>query len=62
MEQCKAITLRSGKEVNSEKPKVVKEQKVEKEVEVEQDPSKATPRRGSISFLDNPSIRTPPLP
>ena len=61
-EQCQAITLRSGKEVDSENPKVVKEQKVEKKAEVEKDPPKTAPKRGSISFLDNPPMRTPPLP
>ena len=30
--------------------------------EVEQDPPKATPRRGSISFPDNQLMRTPSLP
>ena len=61
-EQCQAIMLRSGKEVQSEKPKVVKEKEVEKEAEVKQDPPKTTPRRGSISFLDNPPMRIPPMP
>ena len=54
--------LRSGKEVYSEKPKVVEEQEVDKVVEVKQDPPKTTPKRGSISFPDNPPMRTPPLP
>ena len=59
-EQCQAIRLRSGKEVNSEKPKVVEEQEVEKEAEVKQDPPKITPMRGYISFPNNPPMRTPP--
>ena len=54
--------LRSGKEVHSEKPKVVEEQEVKKEAEVEQDPPKIAPRRVSISIPDNPPMRTPPLP
>ena len=54
--------LRSGKEVQSEKPKVVKEKEIEKEAEVKQDPPKTTPRRGSISFPDDPTMRTPPPP
>ena len=54
--------LRKGKEVHSEKPKVVEEQEVEKEDEVKQDPPKITPRRSSISFRDNPSLKTPILP
>ena len=54
--------MRKGKEFDSEKPKVVKEQKVEKEAEVEQDPPKATPKRGSLSFPNNPPMTTLPLP
>ena len=61
-EQCQAIMLRSGKEFHSEKPKTMEEQEVEKEAEVKQVPPKTTPRRGSISFPDNPPLRTPPLP
>ena len=54
--------LRSGKEVNLEKPKVVEKQEVEKEAEIEQDPPKTTLRRGSVSFPDNPPMSTPPSP
>ena len=54
--------MRKGKEFDSEKPKVVKEQKVEKEAEVEKDSPKVAPKRGSISFPNNPPMRTPPLP
>ena len=35
--QCKAITLRSGKEVESSRPKEVKGKEVEVEIEVEKE-------------------------
>ena len=61
-EQCQVIMLRREKEVYLEKPKEVEEQEVEKKAEVKQDPPQTTLMRGSISFTNNPPMRTPPLP
>ena len=57
-DQCKAIMLKSRKEVESSKPWEVKG----KEVEVEEEPPKIAPKSNSISLPDNPLIITPPLP
>ena len=71
-DHCKAITLRSGKEVESSRQKEERkeEEKAEKRVENELDrPAEVVPTRcsdgpksGGISFLDNPSIIFRPLP
>ena len=70
-DHCKAITLRSGKEVESSRQREEwkEEEKVEKRVENEPDrPTKAMPtlysegpKSKGISFPDNPPIISPPL-
>ena len=60
-EQCKAIMLRSGKEVESFKLKEVRSKEVEDEAKVETEPPKIVPKPNSISFPDNPSIISPLL-
>ena len=64
-DHCKAITLRSRKEVESsrQQEKKSKEVKGEIEVEVEKKALKVVQKsKDGISFLDNPPIITPPLP
>ena len=61
-EQCHAIMLRSGKEVESPNPMESQSEKIERKAKVEKEPPKATPRTNSISFTDNPPVITPPLP
>ena len=50
---------RSRKEVGSSKPKKVRGEEVE--VEVEEEPPKVAPKPNSISFPDNPLVNLPPL-
>ncbi|XP_024029937.1 uncharacterized protein LOC112094091 [Morus notabilis] len=57
-DHCKAITLRSGKEVEAPKPQEDKTK--EEEVGTEQPKESARPK--SISFLDNPPLIAPTLP
>jgi hypothetical protein len=57
-DHCKAITLRSGKEVEAPKPQEDKT----KEEEVESEQLKESARPKSISFSDNPPLITPTLP
>ena len=67
-DHCKAITLRSGKEVESsrQEEKNGKEAEVEVEVEVEIEAKKVKPAEASkprgISFPNNSPIISPPLP
>ena len=63
-DHCKAITLRSGREVESSRQSEEKgkEVEVETKIEVEKDKSKRVQRPKGISFLDNLPIISPPLP
>ena len=64
-DHCKAITLRSRKEVESsrQQEKKSKEVKGEIEVEVEKKALKVVQKsKDGISFLDNPPIISPPQP
>ena len=61
-DQCKAIILQRGKEVELSKPKEVKGKEIEAEVEVEEEAPRVAPKPNSISFPDNPPIISLPLP
>ena len=70
-DHCKAITLRSGKEVESSKQREEKrkEEEVEREVKIELEKVEVVltrcsegPKYRGIPFPDNPLIISPPLP
>ena len=66
IDHCKAITLRSGKEVESSRQEEKNGKEAEVEVEVEIEAKKAKPAEASkprgISFPNNSPIISPPLP
>ena len=64
-DHCKAITPRSGKEVESSRQQEEKSKEVEGEIEVEVEneaPKVVHKSKDGISFLDNLPIITPLLP
>ena len=69
--QCKAITLRSGKEIERSPSKETEstptapnngQSKNKEEEEIVDDTLRETDKSPSISFLDNPPILSTPLP